>query len=564
MRVVGIYACVLVAIVLSACGKTETSSAPSDNQPAAKLPEIEKPMLSAPDFGESKSVSRDAEGIGSTPELAVMAALQSAVAQVGGVRVASQMQSIRSSLSARHNSSDAASISSEAFVQQIVSGTHGAVVDYEILSTEGIDKIDEEVIERLRASDNGYSYSASGSAKSKFSAKIESAESSAASGGSEASFESNSSYEEKGAVNANRGSSTFSSDSAYKKMRSYWKVRLRAQIAQYQAPDEQGRPKIVVAAPRSVETSFRVGDGQIPASDVARAVRGRLSDILTQTKRFIVVDREFDAEMQAEIDQINSGNVRVKDGARIGQQFAADLLLIPSIERFEYPKHVRKLRMSDRELVSYSGGGRITLRLLNATTGEVVMSESFEHTLASAHPSTMPRVIDGTSMAAQMMEQLSGQIGSAIVAEIFPISVVTMTDNQVVLSQGGESVQVGQRWEATFLGDELTDPQTGRSLGRSESPFGVIRIDRVSTRTSYGTLEEGGLVDGQSFKPGAIELRKTIVDARQPGSAPSRVRSGDEATPKALKPREERDPMATQREKATPDNSKATASDDKW
>ncbi|MDP1293464.1 hypothetical protein Q6296_26920, partial [Klebsiella variicola] len=92
---------------------------------------------------------------------------------------------------------------------------------------------------------------------------------------------------------------------------------------------------------------------------------------------------------QAEIDHINSGNVRVQDSARLGQQLATDLLLIPTIERFDYPRSVRKLRMSERELVSYAGGGRITLRLVNAATGQVVMSQSFEHKLASADPSTM-------------------------------------------------------------------------------------------------------------------------------------------------------------------------------
>jgi hypothetical protein len=188
--------------------------------------------------------------------------------------------------------------------------------------------------------------------------------------------------------------------------------------------------------------------------------------------------------------------------------------LIPTIERFEYPKEVRKLRMSDRELVSYSGGGRITLRLLNATTGEVVMSDSFEHKLASADPSTMPRVIDGKSMAAELMDQLSGQIGGAIVAEVFPVSVVSLSGDQVVLSQGGESLAVGQRWQSVYLGDELKDPQTGRSLGRNESPVGIIRIDRVSSQTSYGTLESGTAnLGNKPFTSGSMELRKQVFNS---------------------------------------------------
>jgi curli biogenesis system outer membrane secretion channel CsgG len=283
-------------------------------------------------------------------------------------------------------------------------------------------------------------------------------------------------------------------------------------VAQYRVPDEQGRPKIVVAMPKTSAARYAVGDDQVNAAEVAGAVRGRLSDILTQTKRFIVLDREFGSEMQAEIDHINSGNVRVQDSARLGQQLATDLILIPTIERFEYPRSVRQLRMSDRQLVSYSGGARITLRLLNAATGEVVMSDSFDHQLAAADPSTMPRVIDGVNMAAEMMTSLSGQIGGAVVSEIFPVTVVSLTGDQVILSQGGESLQAGQRWQAVYLGDELKDPQTGRSLGRNEIPVGTVRIDRVSTQTSYGTLQDGsGSLADKAFKPGAIALRKKVA-----------------------------------------------------
>ncbi|MBS0392958.1 MAG: hypothetical protein JSR23_17730, partial [Proteobacteria bacterium] len=305
---------------------------------------------------------------------------------------------------------------------------------------------------------------------------------------------------------------SYESDVSHQKMRSYWKVRVRVDVAQYRAPEEQGRPKIVVAMPKTGTASYPVGDGRANSIAVASAVRGRLSDILTQTKRFIVLDREFGSELQAEIDHINSGNVRVQDGARLGQQLATDLILIPTIERFEYVRSVQKLRMADRELVSYSGGGRITLRLLNATTGEVVMSDSFEHKLASADPSTLPRVIDGAGMVAQMMDSLAGQIGGAVVTEIFPVTVVSMTGDQVVLSQGGESLQPGQHWQAVLLGEELKDPQTGRSLGRHELPLGTIRVDRVSVQTSYGTLVDGNeSLTGKPFQPGGIVLRYKVA-----------------------------------------------------
>ena len=502
-------------VLLSACGKKE--EVPKAPEPSAAASAPEAPKRGAPDFGGTTKVSREVEAVGSTLELAVLSALQSAVAQVNGVKVATQLQSLRTGLDVTVDGQSAGSVRTEAFAQKMIAGSQGLVLSYEIIKQEEIDKVDEETISKVRASDGGFSYSASSSSEGSSSANA-SVNGSAKVGDARASYSGaaaqSSDYKEKSSVEAKKGPSSYSSDVTNKKMRSYWKVRLRADIAQYRAPDEGGRPKIVVSLPKTLVQSYPVGESKVAADDVARTVRSRLSDILTKTKRFVVLDREFGADMQSEIDKINSGTVRAQDAARLGQQMATDLILIPTIERFEYPKEVRKLRMSDRELVSYSGGGRITLRLLNATTGEVVMSDNFEHKLASADPSTMPRVIDGKSMAAELMDQLSGKIGAAIVAEVFPVSVVSLTGDQVVLSQGGESLEVGQRWQAVYLAEELKDPQTGRSLGRNETPVGTIRIDRVSSQTSYGTLENGSAnLGNKPFKPGSMELRKQVVNS---------------------------------------------------
>ena len=495
------------ASLLGACAKkAESEASVAKSEPVSAAAETKAGALrGSPDFGGVTEVTRESDGIGSTPELAVLAALQSTVAQVNGVRVAGNLQSVRAGLDVSVDDNHIGSIRAEAFQQQVVAASQGAVLGYEILSQEEIDKVDSETVSRVRASDGGFSYSASASASGSASAKAQAGEASASA---------SESYSEKGKLDVKRGASAYESDLSHKTMRSYWKVRIKARIAQYRAPDEEGRPKIVVSEPHVLSSSYPVGDNRVAADEVARAIRARLSDTLTQTKRFIVLDREFGDELQAEIDHINSGNVRLIDSARLGQQLATDLVLIPTIERFEYPRSTRQLRMSDRQVTSYSGGGRITLRLLNAATGEVVMSDSFDHQLSSTGPSTLPQVVDGKGMAMTMMDSLSGQIGNAIVTEIFPVSVVSLNGDQAILSQGSDMLQAGQRYEAVYLGEALVDPQTGRSLGRVENVCCVIRIDRVSSQTSYGTLEGEPNIGSGAFVPGSIELRHKTGNAK--------------------------------------------------
>ena len=95
---------------------------------------------------------------------------------------------------------------------------------------------------------------------------------------------------------------------------------------------------------------------------------------------------------------------------------------------------------------------------------------------------------------------------------------------KVAQRQNQYTVQAGQRWQAVRLGEELKDPQTGRSLGRSEHPCCTIRIDRVAAQTSYGTIEDGVDAMRGGFRPGQIELRQKL------GSKPAAAAAGATAS----------------------------------
>jgi hypothetical protein len=625
----------------------------------------ESPLRAAPDFGGNSKVFREAEGIGSTPELAALAALRSAVAQVNGARIAAgQWQDTRTVFAGFDDgnpcvTADAKEAANrvERFSRHLTSISQGMVLGYEVLAQEEIEKpgndeinvhvrvsqdISQEpaavrqnaprasspdapvwiqllpagvfsgrdsrgpfetdiaaILSRFKHSggnlvvdyehaseERGARFQAAGWVRNmqarsdglwgkiewteRARAMIEKKEyryvsptiisepGGRATGGRVVGIKSvaltknpylfirefdlkpgtsgrdaGGAKKEQDIMQGKHQSCDY--DLSRKTARDYWKVRIRAEIAQYRAPEEKGRPRIVVALPRTLAGGYPVGGASVPANEVARAIRSRLSDTLVQTGRFIVLDREFGDALDAEIAHINSGKVRAEDSARLGQQLAADLILIPTLERFEYRRHARQLRMSDRQLVSWSGGGRIALRLIHAATGEIVLSDSFEHQLPATGSSTLPFAVDGKGMADTMMDALSGQIGETVVTRAFPISVIALTGNQAVLSQGGEILRAGQRWQAVLLGEELTDPQTGLSLGRNESPCCTVRIDRVSAQTAHGILEDASALEGIAFRPGMIELRQQLAAAKPIASAavPATRPRADKATPAA-------------------------------
>ncbi len=468
--------CILVLLfgALAGCNKGDESATQSntaaDSSPASRA---------KPDFGGVKEVTVTAEGVGETPELAVVSALDMAITQVNGRRVDSTIASMEAQVRAQGTGGQA-DVNASAFIQEVVSASKGAVTSFRVLEQEEIQRVEAERIVGV----------------------------------------------------------LLQRDRVYK---TYWRAKVEANVAKYVAPDEKGRPKIAIVLPRTKSQRYAVGDNMIPAEEVASEIRLRLSDAITQTKRFIVLDREFGDVLDAEAEFIESGRARNQELARIGQQMATDLLLVVSIDRFEYPRSTRKLRMSERELISYAGGGKVSLKLINATTGEIVMSESFSHELPATPPSTLPRTINGRELTRQMMDAISGKMTASVINEIFPVSVIALDGNTVVLSQGGQSVAAGARYQAVSLGQELTDPQTGNSLGRMETPCCVIRIDRVTDQTSYGTIE-GELPQLAAFQPGMIELREQLQSATvaSPAAAPAtespKPKQSAAAAPRATTP----------------------------
>jgi hypothetical protein len=129
---------------------------------------------------------------------------------------------------------------------------------------------------------------------------------------------------------------------------------------------------------------------------------------------------------------------------------------------------------------------------------------------------------------------MTQQFISKLLQKTFPVSVISLSGSDVVLSQGGAAVRQGARYRAVLLGDTLTDPQTGQSLGRTERDFGTILVARSDPNTAYGVLEGGPSLAPGQFRPGLIELREEVAALPAPPSSPAE--SAAPRSPPAARP----------------------------
>lgn len=330
-------------------------------------------------------------------------------------------------------------------------------------------------------------------------------------------------------------------------------------IAKFKAPADAGKIKIVVAPLRSDKTSFDIGGRAVPADVVLGQLRQQLIDALSQSGRFTVLDRQFEGELENELDMITSGKAANQEFAKLGQALTADLVYVGVVNELGYTRHARQLRTSDRELVSYSGGWSVSHRMINLATRQILQSATIDGRAPSLAPTTLGSGINADAVLQDMRVEMAKRSAAAILLQTFPISVVERDGVEVVLSQGGSSVVQGARYKLYLQGKEIKDPQTGQSLGNLESACCNVLVTRVTPKVSYGTLE-AVTVNLDKVVPGALQVKEMLVDDAAVAAVAAVTPTPDAAAPATAKPAVARKAVAAN--KAAAANVAASAESD--
>ena len=312
---------------------------------------------------------------------------------------------------------------------------------------------------------------------------------------------------------------------------------IAAKVAKYVAPESSNRLAIVVA-PFRANGSYVVDTQAQDGRSLAANLRAAITAALVKSNRFTVLDREFSGEIDQELGQIADGQAGPEAFSRLGQQIAAQYLLIGQIDEFNYARHEQALRTSDRTLVSHSGGGAITLKLVNVTTRQIDWTDTVSIRLPSTDPTTLGGGVNVSEIRAGLLGKLGTQAMGKVVTHLFPITVVSLSGDKAILSQGESAVVVGTTYRVVSLGADLKDPQTGQSLGQVEEDCCLATITQVTPTIAYARLSGGELaaISGR-FTPGKLQLRETALKVAEEETKPiAKQESSDAAKGAAQAP----------------------------
>jgi hypothetical protein len=250
--------------------------------------------------------------------------------------------------------------------------------------------------------------------------------------------------------------------------------------------------KRVAVAPIGVAVA---GEGM---TNYAEQIRVLLISELRMSRRFIVVEPEnFEGILLP--GEARAVEPAVEQEADTGGLLGAQLLIKADLNGFD-------VLATDASPAAGAPPGtrlRVALRLqvFDPASGALIASEPVS---AEAQTSDLDLRRETGAFRWDDLRLQSGPLGTvartlvqAGVARILAVSeqvawrasVIKATANEVYFNAGEESgVRVSHRFQMLTVGEPLTDPDSGRVMGREEHEIGEIEVVRVDERYSVGRV----------------------------------------------------------------------------
>jgi TolB-like protein len=251
---------------------------------------------------------------------------------------------------------------------------------------------------------------------------------------------------------------------------------------------------------RLVVSEFR--DEQRRETEFGRQLRDRLVQHLTQSRRFAMLDREANQAYDREMAVLMT-DAPLTERVRVGQVLGADYVVVGRMRGVGATQTQQSIGLTGEIILRNAARGTLDFQVIEVATRQVRWAATV--------------AVGSSGNLSGVLEEMAARVGREITQTIYPMRLLRADSPQeIILSQGGVTVAVGQRFRAMLLGDELKDPYTGESLGNVEREIGIVEVQRVDPRVSYGRMVSGSLPP-----PGAEVVMRLAGPAPAPAPRPA-------------------------------------------
>jgi len=237
--------------------------------------------------------------------------------------------------------------------------------------------------------------------------------------------------------------------------------------------------KIAVIAPRTYSDRYRVMDSIAPSDIVGERFASALTSAMSKTGRFNVLDREYQAEYDSEIDLLmNDGKIEgIMD--KVEQIDAADYLLVGTISQFYVTKENVNIAVAGLTSTRYNVIFYYDYRIVELKTRKVLFSDIMSLVWDD---DAVKREVPGLEFSDELdlaeNSATASVLGAAarfatakFVDQLYPVVVIGREGDRVALNAGNSVLKFGEMLSVYSTGKEMKDPYSGRSLGTFLHPL---------------------------------------------------------------------------------------------
>ena len=265
-----------------------------------------------------------------------------------------------------------------------------------------------------------------------------------------------------------------------------YEVEIKAVIAKFTLSKDAKRKRIAILPFRqTIESS------SIDPTRATRLLNQALTNYLVQTRKFTVLDRDFDTEVFSELVNLDESS-NIEDQAKIGQKLFADYILVGRLETFDVQEIEKKYLTSDLTKKVITGTIDFNYRVIDVPTKQIKYASKIREEI-NLNKQKQP--------VSFFTEQSSMKIGEEILYAIYPILIEKIKGDIAYLGQGGLQIEIGDIYDIFEMSDEIiTDSRTGEKLGRMEFKVGEAEIIDKNSKFSVARINSNDDLS-ENFKP---------------------------------------------------------------
>ena len=271
-------------------------------------------------------------------------------------------------------------------------------------------------------------------------------------------------------------------------------VEIKATVAKFKLSKTANRKRMAIVPFRINlnEISIFGKTGFDDADNLKKYLNQEFTNYFVQTRKFTILDREFDKEIAAELMNLDNSE-KIEDQVKIGQKLFADYIIVGRLDFLALEKIEKKFLTSDKILKKEIGTLNFSYRIIDVPTGQIKYSSKVNLEVdIKKQTQPIPYLFNLTAQKA----------GLEIMYAIYPILVEKIEDDLLYLGQGGNQIKVDDNFIIYERTDsKIKDTYTGETLGNVEKVVGKATIIDSNAKFSVAQITEQKYDLGEDFKP---------------------------------------------------------------